>query len=108
VRTLCDCAETIETSLNFLLGQVEHDIKSYKMPKGCPACAGTGYRGRIPLTEALPLENDNVMRSLLDRNDTFALRETAIRNGMVPLADRAVLLIESGATSPLEIRRVFG
>jgi type II secretory ATPase GspE/PulE/Tfp pilus assembly ATPase PilB-like protein len=56
----------------------------------------------------LPLENDDVMRSLLDRNDTVALRETAIHNGMIPLDARAFALIESGTTSPLEIRRVFG
>jgi type II secretory ATPase GspE/PulE/Tfp pilus assembly ATPase PilB-like protein len=83
-------------------------LKTYKMPKGCAMCGGTGYRGRIPLAEVLPLDNDDVMRSLLDRNDTVALRETAIRNGMIPLTDRAFALIESGATSPLEIRRVFG
>ena len=71
-------------------------------------CGGTGYRGRIPLAEVLPLENDDVMRNLLDRNDTVALRKTAIRNGMNPLGDRAFALIESGTTSPLEIRRVFG
>jgi type II secretory ATPase GspE/PulE/Tfp pilus assembly ATPase PilB-like protein len=108
VRKLCECAEVVEESLYFVLGQTEHKIKTYKMPKGCSLCNGTGYRGRIPLTEALPLGSDDVMRSLLDRNDTAALRETAIRNGMVPLADRAVSLIELETTSPLEIRRVFG
>jgi len=108
VRKLCDCAETVEMPLQFVLGQAEYDIKTYKTPKGCSSCGGTGYRGRIPLTEALPLENDDVMRRLLDRNDTAALRETAIHNGMIPLADRAISLIASGETSPLDIRRVFG
>ena len=108
VRKLCDCAETVEEPLRFVLGLREYDLKTYKIPGVCEVCGGTGYQGRIPLAEALPLENDDVMRSLLDRNDTVALRETAIRNGMTPLADRAVALIESGATSPLEIRRVFG
>lgn len=86
----------------------QYDLQTYKTPKGCDICGGTGYCGRLPIAEALPLENDAVMRSLLDRNDTVALRETAIQSGMVPLAVRAVRLIETGATSPLEIRRVFG
>ena len=108
VRKLCECAEIVDVPLRFSLGQAEYDIKTHRIPKGCSSCGGTGYRGRIPLIEALPLENDDVMRSLLDRNDTAALRETAVRNGMVPLAERAISLVVSGDTSPLEIRRVFG
>ncbi|MDR0327280.1 MAG: GspE/PulE family protein [Planctomycetaceae bacterium] len=108
VRKLCDCAATVSEPLRLRIGQSEYELKSYKIPKGCPSCSGTGYRGRIPLTEALPLANDDVMRSLLDRNDTATLRATAICNGMIPLADRAVVLIEQGVTSPLEVRRVFG
>ena len=108
VRKLCDCAETVDVPMKFALDRAEYDIKTYKIPKGCSACSGTGYRGRIPLTEALPLENEDVMRSLLDSNDTVALQETAIRNGMIPLAHRGIALIESGISSPLEIRRVFG
>ena len=120
VRKLCECAETIETNNEsrerneverpdqFVIDKAKYSLQTYRTPKGCEMCGGTGYRGRIPLAEALPLENDDVMRSLLDRNDTVALQETAIRNGMIPLNDRAFALIEAGMTSPLEIRRVFG
>ena len=99
VRKLCGCAESVEPT---------EKIPKMKIPKGCEICGGTGYRGRIPLAEALPLEKEEVMRSLLDRNDTAALRETAIRNGMIPLETRASALIESGTTSLLEIKRVLG
>ena len=108
VRKLCDCAEIVDRN------EPEYRLNGkwlngeYRVPKGCEACGGTGYRGRIPLAEALPLENDDVMRTLLDRNDTTALREAAIHNGMVSLESRAFALIESGATSPQEIWRVFG
>ncbi len=108
VRKLCDCAETVAQPLRLTIGQAEYGFESSRMPKGCKNCGGTGYVGRVPLAETLPLANDDVMRSLLDRNDTAALRETAIRNGMVPLAERAAKLVEEGTTSPLEIRRVFG
>jgi type II secretory ATPase GspE/PulE/Tfp pilus assembly ATPase PilB-like protein len=108
VRKLCDCAETIAEPLDMMIGKTKYNLRTYRTPRGCEQCGGTGYRGRIPLAEALPLENDDVMRSLLDRNDTAALRDTAVRNGMIPLTDRAFALIESGATSPLEIQRVFG
>ena len=108
VRKLCDCSETVEEPLHLVVGKEAYNLKTYKKPKGCETCGGTGYCGRIPLAEVLPLENDDVMRSLLDRNDTVALRKTAIRQGMISLSDRAFALIESGTTSPLEIRRVFG
>ena len=108
VRKLCDCAETVAEPLHFTLGRTEYDLPTYKMPKGCTTCNGTGYHGRLLLAETLPLENDEVMRSLLDRNDTAALQVVALRHGMVPLHNRAFALIESGQTSPLEIRRVFG
>ena len=108
IRKLCDCAETIKEPLRLNIERTEYDLNTYRIPKGCEVCGGTGYRGRIPLAETLPLEKDDVMRSLLDRNDTAALRETAIRHGMIPLDSRAFALIESGTTSPLEIRRVFG
>ena len=108
VRKLCDCAESIDEPLQLVIGKTEYNLQTYKKPKGCELCGDTGYRGRIPLAEALPLENDDVMRNLLDRNDTAALRDTAIRNGMIPLGNRAFALIEAGTTSPLEIRRVFG
>ena len=108
VRKLCDCAETIVEPLRLTIGKKEYNLNAYKKPGACEKCGGTGYAGRVPLAEVLPLENDDVMRNLLDRNDTVALRDTAIRHGMIPLHDRAFALIESGATSPFEIRRVFG
>jgi type II secretory ATPase GspE/PulE/Tfp pilus assembly ATPase PilB-like protein len=108
VRKLCDCAEHVEEILNVVCGKKEHKLNTYKKPKGCEQCGGTGYQGRVPLAEALPLDNDNIMRELLDRNDTAALRETAIRHGMISLETRAFNLMEAGTTSPLEIQRVFG
>lgn len=110
VRKLCDCGEPSTEVLTLSFG---NDSKTFscdccRMPKGCPACNETGYRGRILIAESLPLENNEIMRALLDRQDSAALRKIATENGMVSLADRAIDLVQSGTTSPLEIRRVFG
>ncbi len=59
------------------------------------------------IAESLPLNGEAVMRAVLDRRETSALHRAATENGMVSLLDRAVDLIDSGTTSPLEIRRVF-
>ncbi|GHT40223.1 general secretion pathway protein GspE [Planctomycetales bacterium] len=108
VRKLCGCAELVREPLVLDIDAKHYEFDSYKMPKGCAACNGTGYHGRTLIAEALPLENPAVMRSLLDRQDTAALREIAVKSGMIPLADRAAELVESGITSPLEVRRVLG
>lgn len=108
VRKLCSCGETAREPLFAEMDSNRYEFMSYRMPKGCPECNGTGYRGRTLIAESLPLERDEVVRSLLDRKDSMALRKIALKNGMIPLADRAAGLIEAGTTSPLEIRRVFG
>lgn len=108
VRKLCHCAEEFREPIRLEWGATTREAVSYRMPRGCPDCNGTGYMGRTLIAESLPLERPEVMRTLLARQDSETLRRTAVQNGMIPLADRALTLIETGITSPLEIRRVFG
>lgn len=107
LRRLCSCAETRQEPLTLEIDRKTYELRHYKMPVGCPDCGGTGYRGRIVIAESLPLTGEAVMRAVLDRRETPALQKAALENGMVPLAERAVALVDSGTTSPLEIRRVF-
>jgi type II secretory ATPase GspE/PulE/Tfp pilus assembly ATPase PilB-like protein len=107
VRRLCDCAETRTEPLTLEIDREKLKLPTYKLPKGCPKCGGTGYIGRVLIAESLPLDDDTVMRGVLDRRETSALRELALQGGMIPMTARVVSLMESGITSPLEIRRVF-
>lgn len=109
VRKLCPvCAEKQKENITIAVGRERFDIAEYSMPKGCEQCNGTGYTGRVLLAESLPLENDDVMRAMLDRLDMQAITKLAVQNGMIPMTARAVSLIESHVSSPQEIRRVFG
>ena len=108
-RKLCsECREIRSEPLSIsLAGEVYH-LKFHAVATGCPKCNSSGYSGRILLAESLPLADDRLMRSLLDRSDTKTIRDLAVGGGMVPMTTSAVALMETHLTSPQEIRRVFG
>jgi general secretion pathway protein E len=68
--------------------------------RGCPACLGTGYRGRLPLVESLRL-TDALRRRL-------AARDLEGLTAQPPLAARAQALVLAGLTDEVEVRRVLG
>ena len=104
VRRLCDCA--VETDdLSRLLGL---PVKSARVPVGCERCDQTGYSGRSVLAELLTVQRNDLGRAILSRSDAAALEELATASGMVSRWDRALTALESGVTSPAEIRRVLG
>ncbi|TWB23685.1 type II secretion system protein E (GspE) [Nitrospirillum amazonense] len=73
---------------------------------GCPACKGTGYRGRCAIAEWLPI-NDQV-RALIRQGASSAEIEAAAvaAGGMVPLYQDGLQRVLDGVTTPEEILRV--
>jgi type II secretory ATPase GspE/PulE/Tfp pilus assembly ATPase PilB-like protein len=72
---------------------------------GCPQCNGTGYTGRMTITEAMPLDKD--IQELISRGAlVHEIEEKAIENGMVTLAQDGILTVLEGLTSLEEIKRV--
>ncbi|MBU2520943.1 MAG: type IV-A pilus assembly ATPase PilB [Proteobacteria bacterium] len=77
------------------------DLKIYK-PKGCPACKGTGYKGRLGLYELMEL-TDEVAKAINANVPEDQLRKTAIQEGMATLRDAGLTKIREGITSVEEI-----
>lgn len=103
-RRLCDCGvESDDPAARLGL-----DVETFRVPVGCPACRGTGYRGRLPLAEMLALDFEPLAAAVLDQRDATALQTLAEQAGMIPLAQRATAAVAAGETSPAEIRRVLG
>jgi len=72
---------------------------------GCPECNGVGYLGQIILSEVLP--NDRDIEGLITGNALSSeLHDTAVRNGMIPLAADGILAALEGRTTIDEVRRV--
>ena len=107
LRQLCSCAREIDDPQDCLGLPVERA----RRPVGCPACGGTGYRGRVLLVEMLALKSAAAVelgRAVLARADTTVLEPLAVQAGMVTRWRRAISAVECGATSPAEVRRVLG
>jgi type IV pilus assembly protein PilB len=73
--------------------------------RGCPYCAGTGYRGRKAVFEILPV-SQKIRHMILDGCDDTQLKEQAIREGMRTLRMNAQEEVLRGVTTLDELMRV--
>ncbi len=104
VRRLCECANPVD-GLEARLGL---DVESVHEPNGCDRCGGTGYSGRMVLAEMLLPDLKDMGRAILSKSDAMDIEELAVKSGMISRWQRAADAINSGLTSPAEIRRVLG
>jgi type IV pilus assembly protein PilB len=87
------------------LEQVPADSVLYR-PVGCPACAGTGFSGRVALYEVMTVHGR--LRRLIESGSTEEIFAEALAQGMTTLRQDGVRLAFAGISSLDEIRRVTG
>jgi type II secretory ATPase GspE/PulE/Tfp pilus assembly ATPase PilB-like protein len=104
VRKLCVCARAVDEPS----ARLGLPVRAARLPVGCDACGGTGYRGRLVLAEMLVPDASDLGRAILSRTDVARLEQLAVQAGMITRWDRACRAIEAGLTSPAEVRRVLG
>lgn len=79
-----------------------HEV--YEAGDGCELCNGKGYKGRLAVTEVMPISPD--MRTLILHNaSTAQLREQAVKDGMKTLREDAILKMKRGLTTLDEVLR---
>ncbi len=111
VRKLCtQCREPYQPLPELLreLGLerlVEQQPVTLYRPKGCSACNGTGYHGRIAIVEVLVV-SDAIRRLILERADAAALRRQAREEGMLNMYEDGGLKALAGITNIEEVQRV--
>jgi len=71
---------------------------------GCNLCANTGYRGRIALFEILVM-SEEIRRILLSGASAAAIKEQALKEGMVTMKRDGMLKAKEGTTSVSEVLR---
>lgn len=77
-------------------------------PRGCPACRGTGYAGRLGIYEWLSVD-DRLRRLVHDGAGEHVLRDTAREHsGLRLLQEDGQRWVHSGVTSVDELMRVAG
>ncbi|MFM8634233.1 MAG: GspE/PulE family protein [Planctomycetia bacterium] len=108
VRVLCpECKQPgpLPDDLRKKLGvPAGKEVTIYKA-KGCPACHGTGYKGRTGIHELLVF--DKAIREMLVGQPSIeAIRVTARKAGMRTLMEAGMAKVIEGATSLDEVSRV--
>ncbi len=104
LRKLCACAKPVSDADGF----VGLEVQRASQPVGCEQCGGTGYRGRMIVSELLQPDLSGLGRAILSRGDLTEIETLAVQAGMQTLLRRASLAVEAGQTSPAEVRRVLG
>jgi len=106
VRRLCQqCAEPYAPDERELraIGSGS-DLTLYRA-LGCGACSDTGFRGRVPLFEVMPITDEI---AALVGAPTREIEAMAVQQGMFTLREDGVRLSIAGITSLDEVRRVAG
>ncbi|HLZ77180.1 GspE/PulE family protein [Phenylobacterium sp.] len=106
VRRLCKrCAEAAAPSDTERLFAESLGVgvpAQLKQPKGCPACKGTGFKGRIPIGEAFQAD-DVLLRALADHVSPLGIQEIAGRAGMKSMAEDGYDKALAGLTTLEEV-----
>ncbi len=109
-RLICEeCKEEIEIPDNALvdLGVEPKEAKKAKCykGKGCAACSGTGFKGRIALYEVMPF-TEMMKELVLNGASSAELKKAAISEGMMTLRRSGIHKVLEGRTTIEEILRV--
>jgi type IV pilus assembly protein PilB len=106
----CKTEEHVPPQALVKLGFSEEEAKTIKVfkGKGCPACNGKGYKGRIALYEVMTIK-DEIKDLILEGASAGELKKAAIKLGMKTLRMSGLTKIKEGVTSIEEVLRVtFG
>ncbi len=72
---------------------------------GCPACGGTGYKGRIALYEVMPM-TDLIREAVLAGASSAEIKRAAIEGGTSTLRMSGIAKIVEGMTTVEEVVRI--
>ncbi len=81
------------------------DLQTMYKGKGCKACKGTGYKGRIGIFELFVVD-DNIRKLISDKRNSSEIKAAAISSGMKTLFDDGIDKVKQGITSLDEVLRV--
>jgi general secretion pathway protein E len=108
VRVTCNaCRESYRPDSRVLQRLGWKDPKfNFSHGKGCKACHGTGFKGRLGIYEFLRM-TPAVREAINQRASELVIRKAAIQSGMVMLLEAARDKIRQGMTTPEEVMRVI-
>jgi type IV pilus assembly protein PilB len=83
------------------------DVRGWRFYEGagCIECNGTGYHGRLAVTELLDL-SDQIRELILERRPSSEIRRVAKEEGMTFLRESALEKAFQGVTTLREVNKV--
>ena len=110
VRILCpECKQAYEPEPEALrdarIDPARIQGKAVYRGRGCPACAGTGYRGRTGIYEALSV-SEPIRQLIMRKADSTTIARKALEEGMKALRDDGAEKVLAGITTLEELIRV--
>jgi type II secretory ATPase GspE/PulE/Tfp pilus assembly ATPase PilB-like protein len=118
VRKVCQNCSKLKELTKEEKKKIENSLKNIpksvkiprveKIPKavGCKNCNFTGFRGRVGIFEAL-LVDEEMENFILKGPSISALKEMAIKKGMVTMYQDGLLKVLEGITTIEEVERVI-
>jgi type IV pilus assembly protein PilB len=112
VRRLCGvCAQPIQQSAEELLGSLGAldsivNAATIRRPVGCPDCLNTGYKGRMPIYEIMPV-SEGIERLIVERAPAAELERLAVAEGMDTMRTAALRRVAAGELSLEEMGRAI-
>lgn len=114
VRTICpDCKEkkkypiaTLELFGSALPEGTLKDTDAFYTGKGCDACTGSGYKGRVGIYEVLEV-SEAIREAIIKHLDASEIKKIAMHEGMVTMLEDGLRKAKSGLTTIEEVLRVM-
>jgi type IV pilus assembly protein PilB len=107
VRKICEHCKEPATLSKEVLKRLKIDSQQVKdvifyHGKGCPACGGTGYKGRLPVFEFLVMDND-IRGKIISGANEMQIRATLRQKGYGGLLESGVSKMLQGLTTAEEV-----
>ncbi len=110
VRKICShCKQPVQVSHQVLeesgLDPAIYSSFTFHEGRGCIECNGTGFHGRVAVSELLDL-SDHIRELILDRRPASEIKRAAKEEGMTFLRESALEMVFRGVTTLREINKV--
>ena len=110
VRKIClHCKHPVKISAQALdessLDPAVYSDFTFYEGRGCIECNGTGFHGRVAVSELLDL-SDHIRELILDRRPASEIKRAAKEEGMTFLRESALEMVFRGVTTLREINKV--
>jgi type IV pilus assembly protein PilB len=111
IRRLCpECKQEVPVSPEEQENLHESTLaaiqKTYR-GAGCDNCSKSGFRGRVPVFEVMPIKSKELKRVITEGGTEVMVGQVARREGMSTLRDEAMTYVNEGTTSLEEAMEII-